>query len=69
MKEIYVLRSRHLHSGVPFPWQLRMPPVLGGNGVPREWLPWHPFDDQPESAGFAEAPPAGQRAYQTFCGT
>ena len=47
LREIYALRSRHLHSGVPFPWQLRMPPMPGGSGVPREWFPWHPFDDQP----------------------
>ena len=28
-----------------------------------------PFDDRPEFAGFGEAPPAGQQAYRTFCGT
>jgi hypothetical protein len=47
LREIYGLRSRHLHSGIPFPWQLRMPPMPGGNGVPREWFPWYPFDDEP----------------------
>jgi hypothetical protein len=47
LREIYGLRSTHLHSGIPFPWQLRMPPMPTGNDVPREWFPWHPYDDVP----------------------
>jgi uncharacterized protein YdiU (UPF0061 family) len=29
----------------------------------------HPFDDQPESAAFAEPAPQGPEPYRTFCGT
>ncbi len=29
----------------------------------------HPFDDQPDFAHYAEAPPPSDSAYQTFCGT
>jgi uncharacterized protein YdiU (UPF0061 family) len=29
----------------------------------------HPFDDQPESAAFAEPAPPGPEPYRTFCGT
>jgi uncharacterized protein YdiU (UPF0061 family) len=29
----------------------------------------HPFDDQPGNERYAEAPPPGETAYRTFCGT
>jgi hypothetical protein len=47
MREIYALRSRHLHAGIPFPWELRGVPLSGGNGVPREWYAWLPHDEIP----------------------
>lgn len=35
LKQVYQFRSRYVHAGDPFPWQLRMAPEFGG-GVPVE---------------------------------
>ena len=37
LKELYLLRSNYVHSGVPFPWQLYRAPQQFG-GVPVEYL-------------------------------
>jgi hypothetical protein len=41
LKEIYLLRSDYVHSGVPFPWQLYRAPQQFG-GLPVEYLPDEP---------------------------
>ncbi len=41
LREIYVLRSDYVHSGIPFPWQLYRAPQHFG-GVPIEYLPEEP---------------------------
>jgi len=36
LTKIYGHRSHALHSGIPFPWPMCMPPMPSGNGVPVE---------------------------------
>ncbi len=40
LNKIYDLRSKYLHAGVPFPWQLRVPPTRC-EGIPTEQHPDH----------------------------